>query len=125
NGRLLAIGFRRNFRNCPVPLEVRKCVHSYDRFLMRSKFREIILGNVEVRLNIVEIGESEYRPRGTCELPSQQLSLFNAAFEDRACDGSANYGSIQQRLLIGSLTLSLSEGAFGARDFLGTRSNFG
>ena len=92
---------------------------------MRRKFGEIILRNVEVRLNIVEIGEREYRSRCACELSCKQLSLFDAALKDRACDGSANYGSIQQRLLISSLALSLSEGAFGARDFLGTRSNFG
>ena len=77
---------------------------------LRREFGKVVLRDIELDLNVVEIGERDYRTaRATFgaagKLRGDQFALFGGALENRAAYGRADHGGIELRLGIIHLAL--------------------
>ncbi len=118
----MPVGLGGNLSDLAVVFAIGKCVHSDERFLFRTKPSEIILGDVQFHLQIVQIGQREYRTRRAGKLSGEQFALFYTAVQNRARDWSANHRRIQLLFRVCGLSFGLSNLAFGPRNFLYPRA---
>ena len=114
--RFGAIGLRGNLCNGSIPLQIRIGIHHHYAFLPGPEFGEVILRNIKFDLQVVKIGQRDNESLRSAlsragESRGHQFALFCRSFENRSCDGSANYRRIQQRLRVISLPLRLLQRA--------------
>src|SRR5580704_2847211 len=125
---LRPVGLRRDFGNHAIPLEVRIGIDGDYAFLLGAELGEIVLRDVEFDLKVVQVSQGHYQAlraafSGAGKSRGDQFSFFCGALKDGSSYRRANQGSVEQRLGIGRLTLSLLESAASASDLLLSRAD--
>ena len=123
HGGFRPVGLRRDFCDDSIPLEIRICIHGDHAFLLRTQPGEIVLCDIEFHLKIVQIGQGDDQALRTAlggagKSRGHQFALFGCALKNRSGHWRADYGSVEQRLGIVRLSLSLLQRAAGARNLL-------
>lgn len=95
HGRLLAIRFRRNLVDRAFVLAIGKCIGGDDALLFRPELGEVVLIDVDLDLQIVEVGDGDDVAFGALvadESGGDKFTLLDVAFQNRAGDRSTDYG---------------------------------
>ena len=127
DGRFLPVRFGRHFGDLAFVGAIFEGVESDDAFLLGRQLGEVILRDIEFDLNVVQVGERDYRSARAAfgaagELRGDEFSFFRRALENRAGDRSANHGRVELRLGVGHLAFGLQQVAPGALNLFGARA---